>query len=89
MSPSPTAKPPSSPRSSAKIAIVRNTYYPTSLSNLSFLAPAQLVDGEAFSSVMMSHHELRNLVFEYNSTRPASTNGLLSTSNSTPHLLHH
>jgi len=33
---------------------------------------------------MMSHHELRNLVFEYNSTRPASTNGLLSTSNSTP-----
>ncbi len=84
MSPSPTAKLLSSPRSSAKITIVRNTYYPTSLSNLSFLTPAQLVDGEAFSSVMMSHHELRNLVFEYNSTRPASTNGLLSTSNSTP-----
>lgn len=66
------------------ITIVRNTYYPTSLSNLSFLAPAQLIDGEAFSSVMMNHHNLRNMVFEYNSTRPASTNGLLSTSNSTP-----
>lgn len=61
------------------ITIVRNTYYPTSLSNLTFIAPAQLVGGEAFSSVMMSHHELRNLVFEYKSTRPASTNGLLST----------
>ena len=66
------------------ITIDRNTYYPTSLSSLSFIAPAQLVDGEAFSSVMMSHHGLRNLVFEYKSTRPASTNGLLSTSNSTP-----
>lgn len=65
------------------ITIVRNTYYPTSLSNLSFIAPAQLVDGEAFSSVMMSHHELRNLVFEYKSTRPASPNGLLS-SGATP-----
>ena len=66
------------------ITIARNTYYPTTLSNLSFIAPAQLVDGEAFSSVMMSHHELRNLVFECKSTRPASPNGLLSTSNSTP-----
>ena len=65
------------------ITIVRNTYYPTTLSNLSFLAPAQLVDGEAFSSVMMSHHELRNLVFEYKSTRPANYNGLLS-SGATP-----
>ena len=66
------------------ITIARNTYYPTTLSNLSFIAPAQLVDGEAFSSVMMSHNELRNLVFECKSTRPASPNGLLSTSNSTP-----
>ena len=66
------------------ITIARNTYYPTSLSNLSFIAPAQLVDGEAFSSVMMSHKGLRNLVFEYKSTRPASPKGLLSTSNSTP-----
>ena len=66
------------------ITIERNTYYPTSLSELTFLDPAQLVDREAFSSVMMSHHELRNLVFEYKSTRPASPNGLLSTSNSTP-----
>lgn len=66
------------------ITIARNTYYPTTLSNLSFIAPAQLVDREAFSSVMMSHHGLRNLVFEYKSTRPASPNGLLSTSNSTP-----
>ena len=64
------------------ITIARNTYYPTSLSNLSFIAPAQLVDGEAFSSVMMSHHGLRNLVFEYKSTRPASPNGLLSTTSS-------
>ena len=62
MSPSPTAKLLSSPRSSAKITIVRNTYYPTSLSNLSFLAPAQLVDGEAFSSVMMSHHENTTMI---------------------------
>ena len=61
------------------ITIVRNTCYPTSLSNLTFIAPAQLVDGEAFSSVMMSHHELRNLVFEYKSLRPASPNPLLST----------
>ena len=66
------------------ITIDRNTYYPTSLSSLSFIAPAQLIDGEAFSSVMMQRHELRNLVFECKSTRPASPNGLLSTSNSTP-----
>lgn len=65
------------------ITIVRNTYYPTSLSNLSFLAPAQLIEGEAFSSVMMSHHELRNLVFECKSTRPANNNGPLS-SGATP-----
>ena len=65
------------------ITIERNTYYPTSLSNLSFLAPAQMVDEEAFSSVMMSHHELRNLVFEYKSTRPANNNGPLS-SGATP-----
>ena len=66
------------------ITIDRNTYYPTSLSNLSFIAPAQMVDGRDFSSVMMSHHDLRNLVFEYKSTRPASKNGRLSTGNSTP-----
>ena len=66
------------------ITIDRNTYYPTSLSSLSFIAPAQMVDGRDFSSVMMSHHDLRNLVFEYKSTRPASKNGRLSTGNSTP-----
>ncbi len=66
------------------ITIERNTYYPTTLSNLSFIPPAQLIDGEAFSSKMMNHHGLRNLVFEYKSTRPASPNGLLSISNSTP-----
>ncbi len=66
------------------ITIARNTYYPTSLSSLSFIAPAQMVDGRDFSSVMMSHHDLRNLVFEYKSTRPASKNGRLSTGNSTP-----
>ncbi len=60
------------------ITIARNTYYPTSLSNLSFIAPAQLVDGEAFSRVMMFRHDMRNLVFECKSTRPASPNGLLS-----------
>ena len=31
------------------ITIVRNTYYPTTLSNLSFLPPAQMVNGAAFS----------------------------------------
>ncbi len=61
------------------ITIVRNTYYPTSLSDLSFIPPAQLVDGKAFSNVMRQRYELRNLVFEYKSTRPASPNGLLST----------
>ena len=61
------------------ITIDRNTYYPTTFGNLSFIDPAQLVDGEAFSRVMMGHHGLRNLVFEYKSTRPASPNGLLST----------
>ncbi len=61
------------------ITIARNTYYPTTLSNLSFIDPAQLIDREAFSRVMMGHHDLRNLVFEYKSTRPASPNGLLST----------
>ena len=84
MSPSPTAKLLSSPRSSAKITIVRNTYYPTSLSNLSFLPPAQMVDGAAFSRVMTARPDMINLVFAHKSTRPASPNGLLSTSNSTP-----
>jgi surface protein len=65
------------------ITIVRNTYYPTTLSKLSFLAPAQLIDGEAFSRVMMARPDMINLVFEYKSTRPASPNGLLS-SGATP-----
>ncbi len=65
------------------ITIVRNTYYPTTLSNLSFLPPAQMVDGAAFSRVMMARPDMTNLVFEYKSTRPASPNGLLS-SGATP-----
>ena len=66
------------------ITIVRNTYYPTTLSNLSFLPPAQMVNGAAFSRVMMARPDMINLVFEYKSTRPASTaNGLLS-SGATP-----
>ena len=65
------------------ITIVRNTYYPTTLSNLSFLAPAQMVNGAAFSRVMMARPDMINLVFEYKSTRPANPNGLLS-SGATP-----
>ncbi len=65
------------------ITIVRNTYYPTTLSNLSFLPPAQMVDGAAFSKVMMARPDMINLVFEYKSTRPANYNGLLS-SGATP-----
>ena len=65
------------------ITIVRNTYYPTTLSNLSFLPPAQMVNGAAFSRVMMARPDMINLVFEYKSTRPASPNGLLS-SGATP-----
>ena len=66
------------------ITIVRNTYYPTTLSNLSFLPPAQMVNGAAFSRVMMARPDMINLVFEYKSTRPASAaNGLLS-SGATP-----
>ncbi len=65
------------------ITIVRNTYYPTTLSNLSFLPPAQMVDGAAFSRVMMARPDMINLVFEYKSTRPANPNGLLS-SGATP-----
>ena len=60
------------------ITIVRNTYYPTTLSNLSFLPPAQMVNGAAFSRVMMARPDMINLVFEYKSTRPANYNGLLS-----------
>ncbi len=65
------------------ITIVRNTYYPTTLSNLSFLPPAQMVNGAAFSRVMMARPDMINLVFEYKSTRPANYNGLLS-SGATP-----
>ncbi len=65
------------------ITIVRNTYYPTTLSNLSFLPPAQMVDGAAFSRVMTARPDMINLVFEYKSTRPANPNGLLS-SGATP-----
>ena len=65
------------------ITIVRNTYYPTTLSNLSFLPPAQMVNGAAFSRVMKARLDMINLVFEYKSTRPANYNGLLS-SGATP-----
>lgn len=65
------------------ITIVRNTYYPTTLSNLSFLPPAQMVNGAAFSKVMKARPDMINLVFEYKSTRPANPNGLLS-SGATP-----
>lgn len=67
------------------IIIERNTYYPTTFgsNNFAFLGPAKLVTGTAFNQTLAdaAFSSCTQLVFEYKSTRPASTT-LLSTADS-------
>ena len=64
------------------ITIERNTYYPTTFgsNNFAFLGPAKLVAGLDFNQTLgnAAFSSCTQLVFEYKSTRPASTT-LLST----------